>query len=125
MKGIQVSWFEIPVMDIHRASLFYESVFEITIQIKDFGALKMGMFPVSTGTGSSTGALVYHPTAYFPANPQGVLLYLNCDDISEKLNRVCAAGGEVLQEARQISEDFGSTGVFIVSEGNRMAFRSH
>ena len=124
MESVQVGWFEIPVVEINRAKMFYEAVFNIEIQIMDFGQLKMGMFPVIKATGQSPGALVYHPNAYIPSNSQGILLYLNSDDITKTLERVSVAGGAVIQEVRQVSEAFGSTGVFIDSEGNRIALRS-
>lgn len=124
MESVQVGWFEIPVVDINRAKMFYEAVFNIEIQIMDFGTLKMGLFPVSKVTGNAPGALVYHPTAYNPSNSQGILLYLNSNDIAKTLERVSASGGTVTQEARQVSDAFGSTGVFMDSEGNRIALRS-
>ena len=45
MKSNIVGWFEIPVSDMDRAKTFYETVFQIQIQVMDFGELKMGWFP--------------------------------------------------------------------------------
>ena len=40
-----VGWFEIPVTDMKRAKLFYETVFNIEISVHDMNDLIMGWFP--------------------------------------------------------------------------------
>ena len=40
-----VGWFEIPVTDMNRAKRFYDTVFDISISLHDFGGLNMGWFP--------------------------------------------------------------------------------
>ncbi|MFM1879147.1 MAG: hypothetical protein RLZZ241_2013 [Bacteroidota bacterium] len=123
MQSMQVGWFEIPVLDLDRAKLFYETVFRINIQVVDFGPLRMGMFPAVNNQSHAPGALAYHPQYYIPSNPNGVLIYLSCTDVAACLLRAGASGGKVLQEMRQISKEFGFTGVFQDTEGNRIALR--
>lgn len=122
--SLQLGWFEIPVLEMERAKLFYESVFQIQIRLLDFGSLKMGLFPSYENEKQGSGALVLHPQFYFPANPHGVLIYLSCTNVADVLLRAVASGGSVLQQARLISAEFGNTGVFLDTEGNRIGLRS-
>ncbi len=115
-----VVWFEIPVNDMQRAKTFYETVFGITIKDVDFGGLKMGWFP-NEGHGA-TGTLIKQES-YVPSQ-EGTLVYFNSKDIEGVLDKVVAAGGKVYQPKTQISEEHGYMGVFIDSEGNRIALHS-
>lgn len=115
------SWFEIPVNDLERAKTFYETIFKTELQVLDLGQLKMALFP----SGLIGGALVHHPEFYRPSS-EGVLLYLNGNpDLSEILDRVKEAGGQVVVEKRMISPDHGYMGIFTDSEGNRLALHSN
>jgi predicted enzyme related to lactoylglutathione lyase len=51
-------------------------------------------------------------------------VYFSCDDVQEKLDRVEAAGGGIIQPKTQITEDIGYMGLFRDSEGNRIALHS-
>ena len=44
--------------------------------------------------------------------------------LSNELSKVESAGGKVLMEKKLISEDIGYMGLFIDSEGNRIAIHS-
>ena len=119
-----VGWFEIPVTDMGRARTFYEAVLGITIQLNEMHELQMGWFPFAPGKPGASGSLVYHKEFYHPSDSKGVLIYLSCDDVQTALERVVKAGGKVLQEKKQISPDHGYMGLFLDSEGNRMALHS-
>lgn len=89
------------------------------------GDQDMAWFPwVENGLGAG-GSLVYYPKMYKPS-AGGVLGYLTAlpGDLSNELSRVEAAGGQVLQTKRLISEEHGYMAVFIDSEGNRIAIHS-
>ena len=45
MENNMVGWFEIPVADMDRAKTFYNTVFNIEIQVMNFGGTFMGWFP--------------------------------------------------------------------------------
>ena len=120
----KVTWFEIPVSDIMRAKEFYENVFNISIQLADMGPLKMGWFPEDESVQGANGSLVFHEDFYMPDREKGSLIYFNCEDLSVELARVQAAGGEVIVEKKQIAPDVGYMGVFIDTEGNRIALHS-
>jgi predicted enzyme related to lactoylglutathione lyase len=118
-----VGWFEIAVSDMDRAKQFYEAVFEIEIKVQDFGNTLMGWFPDNNGVYGATGSLVKQ-ASYVPSE-QGTLVYFMSNDVQVELDRVEAAGGKIYQEKTTISAEHGCMGVFIDSEGNRIALHSN
>jgi predicted enzyme related to lactoylglutathione lyase len=71
------------------------------------------------------GSLAFLKDSYRPSQ-DGVLIYFTAfsGDLSIELSRVEAAGGKVLQPKRLISEEIGYMGVFLDTEGNRIALHS-
>ncbi len=118
-----VTWFEIPVSDMGRAKIFYESVFKIEISVQDFGGTLMGWFPYSEDKTGAAGSLIKNE-AYQASESHGPLIYFGSNDVSIEINRVEMAGGKVLKTKTQISPNVGYMGVFIDSEGNRIALHS-
>jgi uncharacterized protein len=120
-----IGWFEIPVADMGRAVRFYEKVFDLSLDRHTMGPLDMAWFPsVVEGTGAP-GTLVYSPEHYTPSD-KGTLIYFTASsgDLSMELSRVGTAGGKVLQEKTLITEEIGYMGLFLDSEGNRIAIHS-
>lgn len=124
MEHNMVGWFEIPVRDMDRAKKFYETVFEVTLQIEQLGELVMGWFPWAEGKQGSSGTLALHKDFYTPSDSAGVLIYFTSLDVENEISRVEAAGGKVLQSKTLISEDIGYMAVFVDTEGNRIALHS-
>jgi len=125
MNDNVVGWFEVPVSDMDRAISFYEKVFNFKLIWQDLDGIDMAWFPfVEDGTGTA-GSLIHVPEFYTPSQ-DGVLIYFTAmsGDLENELSRVEAAGGKVLISKRQISEEVGYMGVFIDSEGNRIALHS-
>ncbi|NCP20951.1 MAG: glyoxalase [Flavobacteriales bacterium CG_4_9_14_0_2_um_filter_35_242] len=122
MKHNLIGWVEIPVSNMERAMAFYQSVFNINMPLQDLGDLQMAFFPNLENEKGSGGALVKHTEFYKPSQ-NGVLVYFSpsSGDLSIELNRVEAAGGKVLIQKRQISAEHGFMGLFLDSEGNRIA----
>lgn len=118
-----VGWFEIPVTNIERAKAFYDAVFNIDIRIQDFGGVQMGWFPYAEGKEGASGSLIKHES-YVPSDSQGVLIYFSSQDVDIEINKVESAGGKIVQPKTQISPEVGFMGLFIDSEGNRMALHS-
>ncbi|AEE50377.1 VOC family protein [Haliscomenobacter hydrossis] len=111
-------WIEIPTTDIQRAKTFYESVFDEKLQLLDMGEFKMAIFT------SGGFALCQLKDVYRPST-EGPLIYLNGNpDLNTILEKVAPAGGEILIEKRQISEEQGYMAVFTDTEGNRLGLRS-
>lgn len=120
-----VGWFEVPVSNMDRAIRFYETVFEFKLQRSQMGPLDMAWFPgVDKGMGAA-GSLVYHKDFYKPGL-DGILIYFTAfsGDLSIELSRVEAMGGKVVQPKTLISEEIGYMGIFIDSEGNRIALHT-
>ena len=118
-----VGWFEIPVTDMDRAKAFYDQVFQINIQVQDFGGTLMGWFPWAEGKPGANGSLIQHQS-YKPSSTDGVLIYFSSPDLQQELDRVEAAGGKILKAKTQISPDVGYMALFLDSEGNRVALHS-
>ncbi len=124
-KNNAVGWFEIPVTNMERAIQFYEAVFGIKLERHQMGTLDMAWFPwAENGTGAS-GSLVYNQEFCKPSR-DGVLIYFTASsgDLYRELSRVEAAGGRVLVPKTLIAEDVGYMGVFVDTEGNRVALHS-
>lgn len=108
---MQAIWIEIPVSDLERAKRFYETVFghEATDVVED-GARRITIVP-----GEPSVSL--NQTAGFTPGPQGPLPYFEVGAVTSALQRVGAAGGEVVDPATPR----GELGLFAVvrdSEGN-------
>ena len=125
IKRNMVGWFEIPVENMERAIKFYETIFDIKLSLMKMGLMEMAMFPTIDKLPGAQGTLVYNKEHYKPST-DGTLIYFTSQaaDLSVELSRVEKAGGKVLQEKKQISHDYGYMGLFIDSEGNRLAIHS-
>jgi len=126
MINNMVGWFEVPVSDMGRAISFYETVFQIKLERDKIGPLDMAYFPWVEGGGGASGSLVFYPDFYKPTSDKGVVIYFTAvsGDLSNELGRVPEAGGKVLVEKKLIREDIGFMGLFLDSEGNRVALHS-
>ncbi len=112
-----VSWFEVPVYDIHRAAAFYNAIYGIEMEISVNGEFAMAYFPADEGVG---GALIAGPGCY--PSDTGSLIYLNAgNDLDGVLGRIELAGGRVIMPKTQINDASGNFALFIYSEGNRLA----
>ena len=120
-----VGWFEIPVTNLDRAVKFYETVFDIKLSRNQFGTLEMAWFPMEDEKPGTAGSLVCMPENYTPSS-DGVLVYFTSQggNLTTELSKVEQAGGKVLMPKKQISEDHGYMGLFLDTEGNRIAVHS-
>jgi predicted enzyme related to lactoylglutathione lyase len=120
-----ISWFEIPSNDLARATKFYETIFNTTLVPMDTPSIQMRMFPLEdlmTGVG---GAIVHSGGFHKVSATDGPLVYLNGNpDVQIILDRIEAAGGEILVPKTEISPEYGHMAVFLDSEGNRIALHS-
>lgn len=74
-----VGWFEIPVNDMDRAKIFYESVFKVEISVQNFGGLLMGWFPDRGNVVGAQGTLIKQDS-YIPSQ-EGTLVYFISDNV--------------------------------------------
>lgn len=119
-----ISWFEIPTVDLDRATSFYEAIFDIKLIPMDTPNLRMRLFPIEDMMNIG-GSLVHHADFYKPSSTLGPLIYLNGNpDVQIILNRVEGAGGKIVVPKTQISPEYGYMGVFIDTEDNRIGLHS-
>ena len=120
-----ISWFEIPTNDLARATKFYETIFATQLIPMDTPSIQMRMFPLTdlmTGVG---GAIVHSGGFHKVSSTDGPLLYLNGNpDVQIILDRIEAAGGQILVPKTELSPEYGHMAVFLDSEGNRIALHS-
>jgi len=116
-----INWFEIPAMDFSRAVSFYKAILSLEIKESEMFGTKMGFFP-NDGT-NVTGALV-QGEGYKPSS-EGVIAYLNGgNDLQNVLDKVEDNNGKIIVPKTQISPEMGYFGMFIDTEGNKMAVHS-
>jgi len=117
-----LNWFEISVSNIMRAKKFYESVFNIQMEVMEMMGMKMAMFPYEESGGKLSGAIVQ--SDMHKPSMDGVKVYFNGNpDLSETLSRVESAGGKITMPKTPIGEN-GFMAFFIDTEGNTVALHS-
>ncbi len=120
--GRVINWFEIPVIEIERATRFYEAVLGLKFTRQEMMDMKLAIFPYDED--ATGGALCQH-AQYQPAPTGGVVVYLNGgDDLAAPLGRVVAAGGQVVMPKTLITPEIGYMGFFRDTEGNVIALHS-
>lgn len=119
-----VSWFEIPATDLARAQKFYEAIFDISMIAMDFPNIKMRLFPLEDQMGVG-GAVCDSGGFHKPSATDGPLIYLNANpDVQNILDKVEAAGGNILVPKTEISPEHGYMAVILDTEGNRIALHA-
>lgn len=110
-----LSWFEIPVTDIRRATAFYEKIFQFVTTPEDIGDGDVkSLFPAESGV---AGALSQGP-AWTPSE-QGIMVYFNAgDNLQVVLDRVEAAGGQILEPKQAVDATSGFWARIRDTEGN-------
>ena len=118
MKTNPVVYFEIPVLDLTRACVFYSKVFETTLTQDLVDVYQMAFFESGDGSSGATGALVVGDV-YRPSH-QGCFLYFGVESIDETVARALEHGGSVLYPKKS-NGDLGFVAEIQDSEGNRIA----
>jgi predicted enzyme related to lactoylglutathione lyase len=116
-KSNPVVYFEIPVINIDRATKFYSTVFNFKFDTTIIDNNKMALFPFTEEKSGISGALakgeIYKPTK------DGVLIYFNTVNIDETLRLANANGGQILYP--KTDNGIGLVAEFEDTEGNRIA----
>lgn len=116
-----INWFEIPAADFDRAVSFYKSILGLDINATEMFGTKMGFFPTD---GTNVSGAIVQGEDYKPST-DGIVAYLNGgNDLQNVLDRVGENNGQVIVPKTQISPEMGYFGMFIDSEGNKMAVHS-
>jgi len=121
-----ISWFEIPAIDLARATRFYEAIFGTTLVPVDLSNIRMRMFPLTDMENGIGGAVVDSGGFHKPSATDGPLIYLNGNpDLQNILDKVIAAGGSIVVPKTAISEAYGRMAIIIDTEGNRIGLHSN
>lgn len=116
-KSNPVVYFEIPVIDIDRATNFYSNVFRFKFDTSIIDNNEMALFPFTQENSGISGALakgeIYKPTK------DGVLIYFNTANIEETLKLAITNGGQILFP--KTDNGIGLVAEFEDTEGNRIA----
>jgi len=108
-------------VDFNRAVSFYKAILGLEIKETEMFGTKMGLLPTD---GTNVSGAIVQGEVYKPST-DGVLAYLNGgDDLHTVLDKVETANGKVIVPKTQISPEMGYFGMFIDTEGNRMAVHS-
>lgn len=117
MQRNPVSWFEIYVDDLSRATKFYETVLGISLQElpSPMDHLKMTAFPMSMEAGGASGALCRMEGV--KCGGGSTIVYFGCQDCGVEAARIEAAGGKVQMPKTSIGQ-YGDIAMGIDTEGN-------
>ena len=121
MNNNALTWFEIPVTDLARASRFYGSVLQQTLNKQQFGPHELMVFAYQQ---PGVGGCLMQGEVYQPS-PQGAVIYLAvADTMGAALSRAAQAGGKVALGRTALPGDMGCYAHIIDSEGNRVGLHA-
>lgn len=122
-KGVKnmISIVEIPVTNLARAVVFYQTILGVTIEKMTMGDTEMGVLPAGNG---SVNVVLIKGNDYVPTN-NGALVYLNVgNDLQITLDKVEKSGGKIILPKTQISPEMGFYALFLDTEGNKLGMHS-
>ena len=115
------NFIDIPATDFSRAVSFYKAILGLEIKETEMFGTKMGFFPTD---GTNVSGAIVQGEDYKPST-DGVIVYLNGgNDLQNVLDKVEASNGKVIVPKTHISPEVGYIGMFIDTEGNKMAVHS-
>lgn len=114
-------WFEIYVQDISRAKAFYESVFQLKLELLNTPDIEVWAFPMEMDRWGAGGALVKMEGVSSGGN--STIIYFSCEDCAVEQARVISAGGKIHREKWSIGE-YGFIALAFDSEGNMIGLHS-
>jgi hypothetical protein len=110
-------YFEIPVVDLDRATRFYSELLGVALERAEVDGNQAAFFPLVEGAGVS-GALMCGES-YVPSR-DGTRVYLQAGPVETALARAVALGAKVLYPQTNVGE-MGTVAEFEDCEGNRIA----
>lgn len=119
-----ISWFEIYVDNMDRASAFYGTI--LAVEFTDLldpseTSLQMKAFPSDMDNYGASGALVCMED--MPAGQNSILVYFACDDCAVEEARIEGAGGTLIRPKFAIG-DYGFITLAKDTEGNMFGLHS-
>ena len=117
-----ISWFEIPALDLNRASAFYEQILAVTLNRGDMGPTSLAVFPYDRDHATG-GTLLVGPG--FKPSTDGAVIYLNANpSLDAVLARIVPAGGAILLPRTELPPGMGAYAHFLDTEGNRVGIHA-
>ena len=117
-----IAWFDLPVTDFDRAKAFYSAIFDFDMPEMMMGPNRMGFFLHKQGEG--VGGAIVKGSNPVPSR-DGARVYLSAgEDLSVVLDRVAAAGGQVVFGKTEIAPGMGFFAYFLDTEGNQVGLHS-
>lgn len=113
-----VTWSEIYVTDLERATKFYEAVLGVKLSLlgdPDSNEMNMMAFPMEMKALGAGSALVKMDNC--PPGRGGTRIYFGSDDVAIEAARSQAAGGQLIQDKMPIGE-YGAIALGMDTEGN-------
>ena len=118
-----IDWFEIPVLNFDRAKEFYSRIYNYEMTETTRNSLRIGFLPMDRDA-KGVGGTIVQGNDFIPTS-LGVKVYLNAGkDLMDVLNRVIAAGGEIIVHKTLINDEFGYFAMFEDTEGNHISLHS-
>ena len=118
-----ISWFEIPALDLNRASAFYEQILAVTLNRGDMGPTSLAVFPYDRDNATG-GCLMSGPG--FKPSAEGAVVYLNADpSLDAVLARIAPAGGAIALPRTELLPGMGAFAHILDTEGNRVGLHSY
>ena len=117
------TWFEIPVRDLDRAQLFYETVLARPLRREPMGPDEtLAVFPYDEG--ASGGCLMAGPRAARPT-ADGTIVYLDAGPrLDDAAARVAAAGGRIAVPRVDLPDGMGCFVHIEDPDGNRVGLHA-
>jgi predicted enzyme related to lactoylglutathione lyase len=113
-----ISWFEIPALDLNRATAFYEQILALTLNRGEMGSASLAVFPYDRA--SATGGCVMTIPGFKPSL-EGSTVYLDAgNSLDTVLARIVPSGGAILLPRTQLPGNMGVYAQFQDTEGNRV-----
>ncbi|MBI1184696.1 VOC family protein [bacterium] len=117
MSCNELSWFEIPVLDMARAKYFYSGVFGLAFREVPVDGFEMAAFEGDVVKGALVSGAGYTPS------DSGTVLYFVSNQIDEKLQLAEQLGGRIISPTMEVAPH-GFVAHLVDSEGNRIAIQS-
>ena len=121
MGNNPVAWFEIPVVDMPRATKFYEAVFGFKLDPQVFEGYDMAFFPMAMESYGAGGTLC-KGEGYTPSQT-GTVVYFHTSDIEGTLAKIEKNGGKTIFPKKSIGQ-YGWIAWFTDCEGNSVALHT-
>ena len=111
-------WFDIPVVNLERATSFYANVLAVNVDQQSFEDFQFSVIEHKDGNG---GCLVPNPD---DVTEKGIMLYLNAHGrLREAVEKVKEFGGRITEDVHSIGPH-GFRAIIVDSEGNRIVLHS-